>query len=83
MTTPFGGHDFECVADRGGVQAAKRSEEGIVEIVAVIALFGWLNRWNDTFASDLEDAPRAFAEAHLAARGWSVGKHGDKGRPPD
>ncbi|MCP5152958.1 MAG: carboxymuconolactone decarboxylase family protein [Ectothiorhodospiraceae bacterium] len=59
------------------------SEEGIVEIVAVIALFGWLNRWNDTFASDLEDAPRAFAEAHLAARGWSVGKHGDKGRPPD
>lgn len=47
----------------------------IVEIVSVISLFGWLNRWNDTFASDLEDAPRAFATEKLADRGWEVGKH--------
>ena len=47
----------------------------IVELVSVISLFGWLNRWNDTFASDLEDAPRAFATEKLAARGWDVGKH--------
>jgi uncharacterized peroxidase-related enzyme len=47
----------------------------IVEMVSVISLFGWLNRWNDTFASDLEDAPRAFASANLAGRGWDVGKH--------
>lgn len=47
----------------------------IVEMVSVISLFGWLNRWNDTFASDLEDAPRAFATEKLADRGWEVGKH--------
>ena len=47
----------------------------IVEMVSVISLFGWLNRWNDTFASDLEDAPRAFASKNLAGRGWDVGKH--------
>jgi len=41
----------------------------------VISLFGWLNRWNDTMASDLEPAPLAFAGAHLVARGWSAGKH--------
>ena len=47
----------------------------IVEMVSVISLFGWLNRWNDTFASDLEDAPKAFATEKLADRGWEVGKH--------
>lgn len=51
------------------------SEAGIVEIVAVISIFGWLNRWNDTFASDLEAAPLAFAQKALSARGWDVGKH--------
>lgn len=50
------------------------SEEAIVEIVAVLSLFGWLNRWNDTFASDLEDQPLAFAAEHLGG-GWSAGKH--------
>jgi alkylhydroperoxidase family enzyme len=47
----------------------------VVEIVGVIALFGFLNRWNDTLATTLEDAPRAFAEATLAAQGWTAGKH--------
>ena len=47
----------------------------IIEIVSVIALFGWLNRWNDTFASDLEATPLAFAEENLADLGWTVGKH--------
>lgn len=51
------------------------SEGSIVEIVAVIALFGWLNRWNDTLASDLEQSPLEFAKAHLGASGWSPGKH--------
>ena len=40
------------------------------EIVAVISLFGFLNRWNDTLATPLEDSPLAFAEAHLAPKGW-------------
>ena len=51
------------------------SEEQIVEIVSVISLFGWLNRWNDTMATDLEDEPLAFGAEHLAASGWDAGKH--------
>lgn len=51
------------------------SEEQIVELVAVSALFAWLNRWNDTLATELESVPRSFAEHTLAARGWSVAKH--------
>lgn len=51
------------------------SEEQIVEIVGVIAMFGFLNRWNDTFATPLEDAPLEFGEEHLAAQGWDAGKH--------
>ena len=50
-------------------------EEEIVEIMAVIALFGWLNRWNDTMATALEDEPAAFAEQNLAGRGWKIGAH--------
>ncbi len=51
------------------------SEAEIVEIVAVIALFGFLNRWNDTMATTLEETPRSFAESHLSANGWQVSKH--------
>jgi alkylhydroperoxidase family enzyme len=51
------------------------SEEEIVEIVGVISLFGFLNRWNDTFATPLEDEPLEFGETHLAAQGWQAGKH--------
>jgi uncharacterized peroxidase-related enzyme len=51
-------------------------EKQIVEIVAVISLFGWLNRWNDTMGTELEESPRGFAEEHLAERGWEVGRHG-------
>jgi uncharacterized peroxidase-related enzyme len=51
------------------------SDEQIVEIVGVIAMFGFLNRWNDTMATPLEDAPREFGEKHLAAHGWDAGKH--------
>jgi uncharacterized peroxidase-related enzyme len=50
-------------------------EEQIVEIVAVIALFGFLNRWNDTFATPLEDEPLEYGETHLAGQGWDAGKH--------
>lgn len=51
------------------------TEEQIVEIVAVISVFGFLNRWNDTLATPLEDEPIAVGEKYLAPRGWSVGKH--------
>jgi uncharacterized peroxidase-related enzyme len=51
------------------------SDDEIVELVAVISLFGWLNRWNDTMATELESEPLNFASKHLASRGWQAGKH--------
>lgn len=51
------------------------TEYQIVEIVAVISMFGFLNRWNDTLATALEEEPIEFAEKNLSAQGWSVGKH--------
>ena len=51
------------------------TEEQIVEIVGVISLFGFLNRWNDTLATPLEDEPVAIGEQFLALHGWSPGKH--------
>ncbi len=50
-------------------------EPQIVELVAVCALFGFLNRWNDTMSTELESIPRSFAAKHLDAAGWQVGKH--------
>jgi uncharacterized peroxidase-related enzyme len=52
------------------------TDDQIVEIVGVIALFGFLNRWNDTLATPLEDEPISIGEKYLAPRGWSPGKHG-------
>lgn len=48
----------------------------IVEILAVVGLFGFLNRWNDTMATDLEDTPAALAERTIGPHGWEPGKHG-------
>ncbi|MBT5219561.1 MAG: carboxymuconolactone decarboxylase family protein [Woeseia sp.] len=47
----------------------------IVEITAVIALFGFLNRWNDSMGSVLEDLPVEAGEKYLQENGWEVGKH--------
>ena len=46
-----------------------------VQLMAVIILFGFLNRWNDSLATELESEPLQFAEQHLADKGWQVGKH--------
>jgi AhpD family alkylhydroperoxidase len=51
------------------------SERQIVQLVSVIALFGFLNRWNDTMATTLESAPVAFGRESLAAIGWQPEKH--------
>lgn len=50
-------------------------DEQIVDIVAVTALYGFLNRWNDTMATELEASPLATGRRLLAERGWSAGKH--------
>ncbi|MEM9404212.1 MAG: peroxidase-related enzyme [Pseudomonadota bacterium] len=52
------------------------NEEQVVEIVASIALFGFLNRWNDTMATEIEDLPADVAERTLGATfNWEPGKH--------
>jgi uncharacterized peroxidase-related enzyme len=51
------------------------SETQIVEIAAVVAVFGFLNRWNDTMGTPLEEEPIEVGEKYLASHGWSVGKH--------
>src|SRR5207244_998313 len=52
-------------------------DEGqIVEILAVVGLFGFLNRWNDSMATDLEETPMRLASRTLG-EGWGgPGKHG-------
>lgn len=52
------------------------SDDDIVEILGVIALFGYLNRWNDSMGTTLELLPIEVAEERLAGHGWEVGKHG-------
>ena len=47
----------------------------IVEILGVVALFGYLNRWNDSMGTELENPAVKSAEEILGARGWEVGKH--------
>jgi uncharacterized peroxidase-related enzyme len=47
----------------------------IVEIVATVALFGYLNRWNDTMATELESRPADVADRALQGVGWEAGKH--------
>ncbi|MNC88453.1 hypothetical protein D3C83_42690 [compost metagenome] len=51
------------------------TEGQIVEMAGVVAMFGFMNRWNDTMATPLEDEPVEVGEKHLAKSGWSVGKH--------
>jgi uncharacterized peroxidase-related enzyme len=51
------------------------SENQVVEIAAVVAYFGFLNRWNDTMGTPLEPEPVAAGEKYLAAHGWTAGKH--------
>lgn len=51
------------------------SEAQIVEILGVVAMFGFLNRWNDSMATPLEAAPNDIAQKTLGADVWQPGKH--------
>jgi len=58
------------------------SEEETVEIVATLAMAGFLARWNGTMLTPLEDEPRAVAERCLQRRGWVAGGHAAGDRSP-
>jgi uncharacterized peroxidase-related enzyme len=51
------------------------TDDEIVELLAAISLYGFLNRWNDSMATELEDVPRRMGERVLADEGWDGGKH--------
>ena len=51
-------------------------DEGeIVEIMGVVALFGYLNRWNDSMGTQLEEPAAESGSRLLAKEGWNRGKH--------
>ncbi len=47
----------------------------IVEMLGVISLFGYLNRWNDSMGTTLENDAIDSGEQYLNKNGWEVGKH--------
>jgi len=54
----------------------KHWDEGeIVEIMGVIALFGYLNRWNDSMGTTMEAGAIESGEKLLSTTDWEVGKH--------
>ncbi|MGB5171697.1 MAG: carboxymuconolactone decarboxylase family protein [Eudoraea sp.] len=51
-------------------------DEGeIVEMLGVISLFGYLNRWNDSMGTSIEDGAVESGKLYLAKNGWEKGKH--------
>lgn len=51
-------------------------DEGeIVEILGVIALFGYLNRWNDSMGTQLETPAVESGKKYLGKKGWEHEKH--------
>jgi uncharacterized peroxidase-related enzyme len=51
------------------------NEGEIVEMLGVISLFGYLNRWNDSMATTLEDGAIKSGHKYLEKHGFNVGKH--------
>ena len=52
-------------------------DEGeIVEMMGVVALFGFLNRWNDSMGTQIEDGAVESGRKLLGEKGWEPGKHG-------
>ncbi len=47
----------------------------IVEILGVVAMFAFLNRWNDTMQTPLEAPAIAVASKALGNKGWTPGGH--------
>ena len=50
-------------------------EDGVVEILAVVSWYGFLNRWNDSLATELEEIAFDKASKTLADTAWDAGKH--------
>ena len=51
------------------------SDRQIVEMLAVISLAGWFNRWNNSIATVTDQESVDWAEKNLGAVGWTLGRH--------
>lgn len=51
------------------------NEGEIVEMLGVISLFGYLNRWNDSMGTILEKDAIASGNQYLGKHGFEIGKH--------
>lgn len=51
------------------------NEGEIVEMLGVISLFGYLNRWNDSMGTTIENGAVESAQQYLVKNGWEKGKH--------
>lgn len=51
------------------------TEGEVVEILGVISLFGFLNRWNDSMGTTLEQGANQAGKEFLSNQGWEKGKH--------
>ena len=46
------------------------SKQQIIDVVSVIAFFGFLNRWNDTFGTEIEAVPARYIDEVLKPKNW-------------
>ncbi len=51
------------------------SDSEILEIVGICCLYGFLNCFNETMATTLEEVPREWANEELADLDWEIGRH--------
>lgn len=51
------------------------ADDQIIELLAVIAISGFLNRWNDTIGTVTDQESIEFADRTLSPVGWEPGKH--------
>ncbi len=51
------------------------TEAQIADILAIVCIAGWLNRWNDSLATVTDQESVDWAKENLSEVGWSAGKH--------
>ncbi len=51
------------------------SDAQIAEMLSVVSLAGWLNRWNDSLATITDEKSASWADEHLSPVGWERGRH--------
>ncbi len=56
------------------------TEAELVDLMAMISLFGFLTTWNDSVATETETGPVELAQEILGGLGWEVGKHASADR---